>query len=58
MLDDKNNKLESSLDNFQTEEEPSSKLLPRSAWNSKLAYLRVVLKAKLALDRIEKEAND
>ncbi|MDV2998344.1 MAG: hypothetical protein N4J56_008049 [Chroococcidiopsis sp. SAG 2025] len=30
-------------------------LLPRSAWNSHLAYLKVVFKAKKALDRIEKE---
>ena len=58
MPDDKNDQLELSLDEFQTQEDGSSKLLPRSAWNSKLAYLRVVLKAKLALDRIEKEAND
>nr|AVH79555.1 hypothetical protein [Stigonema sp. PCC 9446] len=32
-------------------------LLPRSDWNSQLAYLRVVFKAKKALDRIEKEAD-
>ena len=58
MLDQKNDSLKSSPDNFQTQEEVSSYLLPRSAWNSQLAYLRVILKAKLALDRIEKEAND
>ncbi|MCC5614778.1 hypothetical protein LC605_06770 [Nostoc sp. CHAB 5836] len=33
-------------------------LLPRSAWNSQLAYFKVVFKAKKALDRIEKEANE
>ena len=33
-------------------------LLPRSAWNSQLAYLRVVFRAKKALDRIEKEAGE
>ncbi|MCC5629011.1 hypothetical protein LC613_13365 [Nostoc sphaeroides CHAB 2801] len=31
-------------------------LLPRSPWNSQLAYLRVLFRAKKALDRIEKEA--
>lgn len=34
-----------------------SPLLPRSAWNSQLAYFKAVFKAKKALDRIEKEAN-
>ncbi len=29
-------------------------LLPRQAWNSQLAYLKAVLKAKQALDRREK----
>ncbi|MDJ0903752.1 MAG: hypothetical protein QNJ55_33680 [Xenococcus sp. MO_188.B8] len=58
MSDENNDNLESSLDNFQAQEEVNSPLLPRSAWNSKLAYLRVILKAKLALDRIEKEASD
>ncbi|MEH1929432.1 hypothetical protein [Nostoc sp.] len=32
-------------------------LLPRSAWNSQLAYLRIVFRAKKALDHIEKEAD-
>jgi len=31
-------------------------LLPRRAWNSHLAYLRAIFKAKKALDRIEREA--
>ena len=31
-------------------------VLPRSPWNSQLAYLRVLFRAKKALDRIEKEA--
>ncbi|MEH2296948.1 hypothetical protein [Nostoc sp.] len=31
-------------------------LFPRSGWNSQLAYLRVIFRAKKALDRIEKEA--
>ncbi len=58
MLDEKNDSLKSSLDNSQTQGEVSYYLLPRSAWNSQLAYLRVILKAKLALDRIENKAND
>lgn len=40
----------------QTQKNPQAPLLPRSAWNSQLAYLRVVFRAKKALDRIEKEA--
>ncbi|AFY48966.1 hypothetical protein Nos7524_3163 [Nostoc sp. PCC 7524] len=31
-------------------------LLPRSAWNSQIAYLRLLFKAKKALDRIEEAA--
>jgi len=31
-------------------------LLPRSPWSSQLAYLRILFRAKKALDRIEKEA--
>ncbi|WP_375511287.1 hypothetical protein [uncultured Nostoc sp.] len=31
-------------------------LLPRSPWNSQLAYLKIIFRAKKALDRIEKEA--
>jgi hypothetical protein len=52
--DESTGSLESSLDDFQRKGETLPPLLPRSAWNSQLAYLRVILKAKLALDRIEK----
>lgn len=38
---------------FTDSQEP---LLPRSAWNSQLAYLRAIFRAKKALDRIEQEA--
>ena len=38
---------------FTESQEP---LLPRSAWDSQLAYLRLIFKAKTALDRIEQEA--
>ncbi len=31
--------------------------LPRSAWNSHFIYLKVVFRAKKALDKIEKETN-
>ncbi|MDF5728894.1 MAG: hypothetical protein PUP92_12925 [Rhizonema sp. PD38] len=41
----------------QTQENSLAPLLPRSAWDSQLAYLRVVFRAKKALDRIEKEAD-
>ncbi|WP_427162581.1 hypothetical protein ACQFX9_14155 [Aliinostoc sp. HNIBRCY26] len=45
---------ETSLQNIsQTQVKPS---LPRSAWNSQLAYFKVMFRAKKALDRIEKEA--
>ncbi|MTJ47576.1 hypothetical protein [Dolichospermum sp. UHCC 0259] len=31
-------------------------LLPRLAWDSQITYLRLLFRAKKALDRIEKEA--
>ncbi|EGJ32810.1 hypothetical protein LYNGBM3L_75870 [Moorena producens 3L] len=55
-MQDKNNSLEPSLDNSQTPRESVTTLLPRTAWTSNLAYWRVLLKAKIALDKIEKEA--
>ena len=33
-----------------------NRLLPRSAWNSQVTYLRLLFRAKKALDLIEKEA--
>lgn len=48
--------LVSSVDNSQSEEDSLPKLLPRNSWNSQVAYLRVLFRAKKALDRIEKEA--
>ncbi|WP_144867919.1 hypothetical protein [Hyella patelloides] len=44
---------ESSEYNSSNRENSSSPLLPRSPWNSKLAFLRAIFKAKKALDRIE-----
>ena len=32
-------------------------LLPRSAWNSQVAFLRAMFRAKKALDKIDKEAD-
>jgi len=34
-----------------------SPLMPRSAWTNKEAFLKAILQAKNALDRIEKEYN-
>jgi len=48
--------LVSSVDDSQTELNSLPRLLPRTAWNSQVAYLRVLFRAKKALDRIEKEA--
>lgn len=55
-LDNKTDSLESSSDDFQTQFDSLAPLLPRSAWNSQVAFLRVLFRAKKALDRIEKEA--
>ena len=55
-MQDKNNSLEPSLDNSQIPEESLPTLLPRTAWTSNLAYWKVLIKAKIALDKIEKEA--
>ena len=48
-LEDKNDEPQGQSDSLQP-------LLPRSAWNNQLAYLKFIFKAKRALDRIEKEA--
>ncbi|QLE55853.1 hypothetical protein [Nostoc sp. TCL26-01] len=50
------NNIESSNDVAQTQIEPLPTLLPRAAWDSQLAYLRVLFRAKKALDRIEQAA--
>ncbi|MEA5565621.1 hypothetical protein [Anabaena sp. UHCC 0399] len=49
------NSTASAPDISQTQVEP---ILPRSAWNSQLAYLKVMFKAKKALDRIEQETGN
>jgi hypothetical protein len=46
----------SRLQESQAEENSVSPLLPRSPWNSQVAFLRALFRAKRALDRIEKEA--
>lgn len=48
---------ESSLDDSQAQVDTLPPLLPRSAWKSQIAFLRVVFRAKQALDRVEKEAH-
>ena len=48
---------ESSLDDSQAQVGTLPPLLPRSAWNSQIAFLRVAFRAKQALDRVEKEAD-
>lgn len=43
-------------DESQNQINSANFLLPRSAWSNQVAYLRVLFRAKKALDRIEKEA--
>ncbi|MGK7923572.1 MAG: hypothetical protein AB4080_26600 [Trichodesmium sp.] len=43
------------LDNQDvTEKNASEPLLPRSAWNSQVAFLRAMFRAKKALDKLDK----
>ncbi|NEO88920.1 MAG: hypothetical protein F6K56_01000 [Moorea sp. SIO3G5] len=51
----KTSNLELSIDS-QTDVDSPLPLLPRSAWTSQVALLRVIFRAKKALDRIEQEA--
>ncbi|NEO35813.1 MAG: hypothetical protein F6J90_05530 [Moorea sp. SIOASIH] len=44
------------MDDSQTDVDSPFPLLPRSAWSSQVALLRVIFRAKKALDRIEQEA--
>lgn len=48
---------DNTTDDSQTQVDSLPTLLPRSAWNSQVAYLRVLFRAKKALDRIEQEAD-
>ncbi|NEO12626.1 MULTISPECIES: hypothetical protein [unclassified Moorena] len=52
----KTSNLELSIDDSQTDVDSPLPLLPRSAWTSQVALLRVIFRAKKALDRIEQEA--
>ncbi|MDF5706985.1 MAG: hypothetical protein PUP90_04695 [Nostoc sp. S4] len=45
-------------DESQSQVNAANFLLPRSAWSSQVAYLRVLFRAKKALDRIEQEAKN
>jgi hypothetical protein len=57
------NQIKGKTDNFDLSKEEAKKipLLPRSAWNNQLTHLKVLLKAKQALDQrqyqFEKEDN-
>ncbi|MBH8553541.1 hypothetical protein I8751_14405 [Nostocaceae cyanobacterium CENA357] len=51
-----NGNLKLSPDDSQSQVNSASFLLPRSAWSSQVAYLRILFRAKKALDRIEQEA--
>lgn len=44
------------MEENQVEEHSVFTLLPRSPWSSQVSYLRLIFRAKKALDRIEKEA--
>ena len=57
VFDNKTDSLESSIDDSLTQVDSLPSLLPRSNWNSQVAYLRVLFRAKKALDRIEQEAS-
>jgi hypothetical protein len=39
----------------QSSQQTAEKILPRTAWNNELAYLKAVMKAKRSLDRIEQD---
>jgi hypothetical protein len=43
------------LNQSSDKKQPPVPLLPRSAWDSQRAYLRAILKVKMALDKIEQE---
>jgi len=47
---------ESSVDDSHAQVGTLPPLLPRSAWNSQIAFLRVAFRAKQALDRVETNA--
>ncbi|MFN6559375.1 MAG: hypothetical protein RMY28_006155 [Nostoc sp. ChiSLP01] len=48
--------LKLSSEESQNQVNSANLLLPRSAWSSQVAYLKVLFRAKKALDRIEQEA--
>lgn len=45
-----------SVDEFEMEVDVIEPLLPRSAWDSKVAFLKVICRTKKLLDRVEDEA--
>ncbi|MBV9389486.1 MAG: hypothetical protein JOZ78_23945 [Chroococcidiopsidaceae cyanobacterium CP_BM_ER_R8_30] len=50
--------LESLKDSFDGHGDTQHFLLPRQAWKSQLAFLKILLKAKQALDRVEDSLNN
>lgn len=55
----KGNLIESNgLEETSEDEALIQPILPRSGWNSNIAYLRALFKVKKALDRIEEEAEN
>ena len=47
---------DTTLKESQSSSDALPSLLPRLAWDSQVTYLRLLFRAKKALDRIEKEA--
>lgn len=56
LLDNKTDSLEPLANNSQTQADSLPSLLPRTAWNSQVTFLRTIFRVKKALDRIEQEA--
>ena len=57
LSNNKTDSLEPSINQVQTQVDSPPPLLPRSAWNSQVSFLRAIFRAKRALDRIEQEAD-
>lgn len=56
LSNNKTNSLESSVNDSQALVDSPPPLLPRTAWNSQVTFLRTIFRVKKALDRIEQEA--
>lgn len=58
LSDNKTDSLEPSINDSHTQVDSLPSLLPRSAWNSQVTFLRAIFRAKRGLDRIEQEAGE